>query len=80
MNLPLQHFILRVQARSLYRKALRLARCAPSDTVASLRAHARAEFEARSHVPLGDIEQRKFWLAYGTTQLEKYKTLLYMSR
>ena len=78
-NLPtLQHFVLRSEARKLYREVLRAIRGVEPDTAAGVRLAAREQFAA--HADEMDIERIRVLLVDGKHSLEQMRGALGTSR
>ena len=76
--LTLQHFVLRSEARKLYRDVLRSLRGVDPDTAAGVRAEARAQFA--EHVAEHDIERIRILLLDGRHSLEQMRQYLGTAR
>ena len=72
--LTLQHFVLRTEARKLYRDVLRSLRGVDPETAAGVRSEARAQFA--EHVAEHDIERIRILLADGRHSLDQMRQYL----
>lgn len=73
-SLSLQHFVLRAEARKLYREALRSVRGAERGTAEGVRRQARAQFEL--HSAERDPEKIRCLLVDGRHMLEQMRASL----
>jgi hypothetical protein len=70
----MKHFVLKVEARKLYRDVLRSIRGLDPDTAASVRSTARSQFADHAHET--DVERIRILLVDGHHSLKQMKALL----
>ena len=76
--LTLKHFVLRSEARKLYRDMLRTLRGIDEDTARGVREHARGQFEDNAHVH--DLAQIRSLIVDGRHSLDEMRGCLKTTR